>query len=356
MIDAHRQTILVVDDAPANIDLLVNTLKAEYNVKAATRGERALQIVRSGDPPDMILLDIMMPGMDGFEVCRQLKRDFTTRHIPVIFITAKIGIEDEIRGFDLGAVDYITKPISPPVVLARVRTQLALYDQNRELYRKVREQTARLHETRLRIIQRLGRAAEYKDNETGLHVIRMSHYSRLLGEAIGMSEPEAELLLNAAPMHDIGKIGIPDRILQKPGKLDAEEWAIMQTHSQIGADILGDAGDSDLLEMARIVALTHHEKWDGSGYPNGLAGEDIPRVGRIVAIADVFDALTSERPYKKAWPVEQAVAVLKEGAGSHFDPRLIPPFLDVLPRVLEIKTHYAEETAPNEAVTDGAPV
>ena len=350
MTDAHRQTILVVDDAPANIDLLVNTLKGDYNVKAATRGERALQIVRSGDPPDMILLDIMMPGMDGFEVCRQLKEDFTTRHIPVIFITAKIGIEDEIRGLDLGAVDYITKPISPPVVQARVHTHLALYDQNRVLDQRVKEQTARLHETRLRIIQRLGRAAEYKDNETGLHVIRMSHYSRFLGEAIGMSEAEAELLLNAAPMHDIGKIGIPDRILQKPGKLDAEEWAIMQTHSQIGADILGDAGDSDLLEMARIVALTHHEKWDGSGYPNGLVGEDIPRVGRIVAIADVFDALTSERPYKKAWPVERAVALLQEGAGSHFDPKLVPPFLEILPRVLEIKDHYAEETASNETV------
>lgn len=344
MTDAHKQTILVVDDAPANIDLLVNTLKADYNVKAATRGERALQIVRSGDPPDMILLDIMMPGVDGFEVCRQLKEDFTTRHIPVIFVTAKIGIEDEIRGFELGAVDYITKPISPPVVQARVRTQLALYDQNRVLDGKVREQTARLHETRLRIIQRLGRAAEYKDNETGLHVIRMSHYSHLLGEAVGMSATEAELLLNAAPMHDIGKIGIPDRILQKPGKLDAGEWAIMQTHSQIGADILGDAGDSDLLEMARIVALTHHEKWDGSGYPNGLVGEAIPRVGRIVAIADVFDALTSERPYKRAWPVEQAVALLKDGAGSHFDPQLVPAFLSVLPQVLDIQARYAEQT------------
>ncbi|SDY11854.1 putative two-component system response regulator [Allochromatium warmingii] len=347
MTDAHKQTILVVDDAPANIDLLVNTLKADYNVKAATRGERALQIVRSGDPPDMILLDIMMPGVDGFEVCRQLKEDFTTRHIPVIFVTAKIGIEDEIRGFELGAVDYITKPISPPVVQARVRTQLALYDQNRVLDGKVREQTARLHETRLRIIQRLGRAAEYKDNETGLHVIRMSHYSHLLGEAVGMSATEAELLLNAAPMHDIGKIGIPDRILQKPGKLDAEEWAIMQTHSQIGADILGDAGDSDLLEMARIVALTHHEKWDGSGYPNGLVAEAIPRVGRIVAIADVFDALTSERPYKRAWPVEQAVALLKDGAGSHFDPQLVPAFLSVLPQVLDIQARYAEQM-PND--------
>ncbi|AFL73226.1 response regulator [Thiocystis violascens] len=338
----RRQTVLVVDDAPANIDLLVGSLKEEYNVKAATRGEKALQIVRSDHPPDMILLDIMMPGMDGYEVCRQLKEDFTTRHIPIIFITAKIGIEDEIRGFALGAVDYVTKPISPPVVQARVRAQLALYDQNQVLDRKVKEQTAQLHATRLRIIQRLGRAAEYKDNETGLHVIRMSHYSHVLGRAVGMNEQEAELLLNASPMHDIGKIGIPDRVLQKPGKLNPDEWVVMQTHCQIGADILGDAGDSELLDMARIVALTHHEKWDGTGYPRGLAAEAIPRVGRIVAVADVFDALTSVRPYKAAWPVEQAVALLRQEAGTHFDPQLVPLFIEALPDILDIKARHAE--------------
>ena len=339
----RRQTILVVDDTPANIDLLVGCLKTHYNVKAATRGEKALQIVRSGDPPDMILLDVMMPGMDGYEVCRRLKEDFTTRHIPVIFVTAKIGVEDEIHGFSLGAVDYITKPISPPIVQARVRTHLALHDQNRELEFKVSRRTAELHETRLQIIQRLGRAAEYKDNETGMHVIRMSHYARLLGLAVGMREREADLLFDAAPMHDIGKIGIPDRILQKPGKLDRDEWAIMRTHCQIGAEILGDAGGSELLEMARVVALTHHEKWDGSGYPNGLAGESIPRVGRIVAVADVFDALTSARPYKPAWPVERAIEFLEKGAGSHFDPRLVASFLAALPRVLEVRERYQEQ-------------
>ncbi|WPL16825.1 Cyclic di-GMP phosphodiesterase response regulator RpfG [Thiorhodovibrio winogradskyi] len=337
-----KQSILVVDDEPANIDLLVDCLKDDYHMKAATRGEKALRIARASEQPDMVLLDIMMPGMDGLEVCRQLKEDFTTRHIPVIFITAKISIEDEIRGLALGAVDYIVKPISPPIVQARVRTQLALYDQNRELDAKVREQTAQLHETRLEIIRRLGRAAEYKDNETGLHVIRMSHYAHILGLALGMDERDAELLLNAAPMHDIGKIGIPDRILQKPGKLDAEEWAIMRTHAQIGADIIGDPGDSELLEMARVVALTHHEKWDGSGYPRGLAGEDIPRVGRIVAVADVFDALTSVRPYKAAWPVEKAVDLLKSEAGRHFDPELIPLFLQALPEVEAIRKRYAE--------------
>ncbi|MBK1718279.1 HD-GYP domain-containing protein [Thiocystis violacea] len=342
MESARRQTILVVDDAPANIDLLVGSLKDDYNVKAATRGEQALRIVRSGDPPDMILLDIMMPGMDGYEVCRQLKDDYTTRHIPIIFITARIAIEDEIRGFELGAADYIAKPISPPVVQARVRAQLALHDQTQVLDREVKKQTAQLHETRLRIIQRLGRAAEYKDNETGLHVIRMSHYSRILGLAIGMSESEADLLMNAAPMHDVGKIGIPDRILRKPGKLDPDEWAIMRTHCQIGADIIGDTGDSDLLRMARIVALTHHEKWNGTGYPCGLAAEGIPRVGRIVAIADVFDALTSERPYKRAWSVDEAVALLRSDAGIHFDPQLVPLFLEALPEVLRFKDRYSE--------------
>ncbi|WP_338074195.1 HD-GYP domain-containing protein [Halochromatium glycolicum] len=225
---------------------------------------------------------------------------------------------------------------------ARARTQLALYDQNRVLDSKVREQTAQLHETRLEIIRRLGRAAEYKDNETGLHVIRMSHYAAILGRVTGMDERNVELLLNAAPMHDVGKIGIPDRILQKPGRLSREEWDVMRTHAQIGADIIGDAGDSELLEMARVVALTHHEKWDGSGYPQGLAGDDIPRSDRIVAIADVFDALTSVRPYKPAWPVAKALELLSDSRGTHFDPDLVPAFLDTLPEILKIRRRYAE--------------
>lgn len=338
-----KQTILVVDDEPANIDLLVDCLKDDFNIKAATRGQRALNIARSGTPPDMILLDIMMPEMDGFDVCQRLKADLTTRHIPIIFITAKIGIEDEIKGLDLGAVDYIAKPISPPIVRARVQTQLALHDQNRVLDAKVREQTAQLHETRLQIIRRLGRAAEYKDNETGLHVIRMSHYAAILARATGMDERNVELLLNAAPMHDIGKIGIPDCILQKPGKLTRGEWDVMRTHAQIGADIIGESADSELLEMARTVALTHHEKWDGSGYPHGLTGDDIPRTGRIVAIADVFDALTSVRPYKPAWPVEKATDLLRESSGNHFDPALVPAFLEAMPEILEIRQRYAED-------------
>jgi putative two-component system response regulator len=336
----EKQTVLLVDDTPENIDVLVGALGHDYRVKAATNGEMALKIVQAAQP-DIILLDIMMPGIDGYEVCRRLKADYTTRHIPVIFITAKIDVEDELQGLELGAVDYITKPISPPIVQARVKTHLALYDQNRELDRKVHLKTQQLHQTRLQIIQRLGRAAEYKDNETGLHVIRMSHYAHLLGLAAGMSETEAELLMNAAPMHDIGKIGIPDQILKKPGKLTVEEFEIMRRHTTIGGEIIGD-DTSELLQLARVVALTHHEKWNGMGYPGGLAEEDIPRVGRIVAIADVFDALTSVRPYKKAWTVEDSFDLLKNGSGEHFDPQLVPLFIDLLPELLKVKAQYAE--------------
>ncbi|MGR9117621.1 MAG: response regulator [Gammaproteobacteria bacterium] len=338
-----KQTVLVVDDMPENIDVLVGTLKHDYEVKAAINGEMALKVIQVA-PPDIILLDIMMPGIDGYEVCRRLKADYSTCDIPVIFITAKIGVHDELMGLELGAVDYITKPISPPIVKARVQTHLALHDQNRELDRKVREQTKQLHETRLQIIQRLGRAAEYKDNETGLHVIRMSHYSRILGLAAGMSEASAEMLMNAAPMHDIGKIGIPDSILKKPGKLDPDEFKTMETHCEIGAAIIGN-DDSELLRMAKIIALTHHEKWNGQGYPKKLQAEDIPRVGRIVAIADVFDALSSRRPYKEAWPVKDALAWIQSSAGEHFDPHLVSLFTEVLPEILKVKEAHAENGA-----------
>jgi putative two-component system response regulator len=340
-----KASVLVVDDTPENIDLLVEILKADYKVRAAINGEQGLKIARLTKAPDLILLDVMMPGIDGFEVCRQLKADPTTSHIPIIFVTAKITTSDEIEGFSLGAVDYITKPISPPVVLARVKTHLALYDQNRELDRKVREQTKDLHDTRLKIIQRLGRAAEFKDDNTGLHVIRMSHYARVLGKAAGMNDAMADLMLDAAPMHDIGKIGIPDSILKKAGTLDDEERRIMQSHAQMGQDIIGD-DSSELLQMANTVAISHHERWDGSGYPNKLAGEDIPIVGRIVAIADVFDALTSVRPYKDAWSIEKAVSYLQDHSGSHFDENLVKLFVDNLDKILAIKEQYFERRTP----------
>lgn len=340
-----KPVVLVVDDTPENIELLVNILREDYRVKVAINGEQALKIIRAA-PPDLILLDVMMPGIDGFEVCRRLKADFTTRSIPVIFITAMISVEDELKGLELGANDYITKPISPPIVMARVRTHLALYNQNRELDRKIFEKTRELQQTRLEVVRRLGRAAEYKDNETGLHVIRMSLFARMLALKAGMSEADADTLMHAAPMHDIGKIGIPDSILQKPGKLDPDEWEIMKTHAVIGAEIIGDDA-SALMQMARQVAISHHERWDGTGYPHGLAGEHIPRIGRIVAIADVFDALTSERPYKRAWSIEAAFEHLEKGAGAHFDPVLVPLFLEMRDEIDEIRAKYAE--VPDEA-------
>jgi putative two-component system response regulator len=265
----------------------------------------------------------------------------------VIFVTAMSEIDDEARGFSVGAVDYITKPVSASIVLARVRTHLALEDRNRELTRLVRERTADLVETRAAVIRCLGRAAGYRDEKTGYHVIRMAHSCRLLALAAGFDEDDAELLFQAAPLHDLGKIGIPDRILNKPGKLDADEWAIMQRHAEIGALILGEH-TSELLQLGSTIAATHHEKWDGSGYPKGLRGEQIPIASRIVAIADVFDALLSVRPYKPAWPVDAAIAVLQEGSGRHFDPNLVPLFLGLVPRVLEIRARYLDTGVPGD--------
>jgi putative two-component system response regulator len=341
-ITTDQRTILAVDDTPDNLEVLRGTLRQHFKVKVALNGEKALQIANALPRPDMILLDVMMPGLDGYEVCRRLKENPSTADIPVIFITAQHEIKDEQLGFELGAVDYISKPISPPIVQARVQTHLAMYDQNRELERRVTERTFELNETRLKVVQKLGRAGEYKDNETGMHAVRMSHYARLMAEALGYSDKWSDLVFNAAPMHDIGKIGIPDKILLKPGKLDAEEWEEMKRHAQYGAEIIGDE-DNDLLRMAAEVAITHHEKWDGSGYPNGLKGKDIPLTGRIVAIADVFDALTSARPYKKAWSVEDAVNLIREETGLHFDPELVPIFERILPEVLVIKAQYLDE-------------
>lgn len=329
----HRHCLLLVDDEPTNLQLLRQILQQDYRLLFAKDGPRALELARQ-ERPDLIVLDVMMPGMTGHEVCRRLKADPRSAQAPVIFATALTQVEDELAGFNAGAVDYITKPLSPPIVRARIRTHLSLV------------RMEELRETRLQIVQRLGLAAEYKDNETGKHVIRMSHFSHRLGLAAGMSSKDAEDLLNAAPMHDIGKIGIPDRILQKPGKLDAEEWTIMQTHAAIGAHIIGDH-PAGMLAMARRIALTHHEKWDGSGYPNRLAGEEIPLEGRIVALADVFDALTSVRPYKRAWTVEEAVAHIRSGAGQHFDPALVELFLQELPALCEIKERWAEDNDPS---------
>jgi len=338
----RRPTILVADDSPQNIELLSKVLGQDYRIKVATSGEKALAIAYSDEPPDLILLDIMMPDLSGHEVCRRIKANPDRRRIPIIFVTAMSTVEDESLGLSLGAVDYITKPISPPLVQARVRTHLALYDQSRELERMVAQRTSELVATRQQIIRRLGRAAEFKDNETGNHVIRMSHICRLIAQQAGLGPEAVQLLFQTAAMHDVGKIGISDQILLKPGPLNAEERKAIRQHPQMGADIIG-RHDNELLATARTIALTHHERWDGAGYPQGLKGEQIPLFGRIVAIADVFDALMNRRPYKEAMSASQALAVMAEERAAAFDPTLLDCFFQQQFEILRIMDLYADE-------------
>ncbi len=330
----NKPSILAVDDMPENLDVIKGILGDDYSVKAAINGTLALKIAKSL-PISLILLDIMMPGMDGHEVCRLLKADPQTKHIPVIFVTTKGEETEEAKGFELGVVDYITKPVSPMILKARVATHLALFDQNQALESKVAKRTIELMQTRMEVVERLGRAAEYRDNETGRHVIRVGKYSKALALGYGLPEDFAELIMQAAPMHDVGKIGIADNILLKPGKLGYEEFEIMKTHAAIGAEILGGS-DFPLMKMAHTIALRHHEKWDGSGYPDGLKGEDIPIEGRIVAICDVFDALLSTRPYKVPWPIEKVLDFYNEQSGKHFDPNLIEVFNKISAEFIDI--------------------
>lgn len=338
--EEQRSTVLIVDDAPENISLLNAALTDEYRIRVATRGSKAIEIAESM-PVDIILLDVMMPDMDGFETCRRLKDNPLTRRIPVLFVTAKGDVDDESIGFACGGVDYISKPVRYPIVRERVRTHLALYNQKRTLEELVRERTAELTETRQEILNRLGRAAEYRDNETGLHVTRVCRYARLIALEYGLPDDEAELLFNAAPMHDVGKIGIPDRILLKAERLDDDEWRIIRSHCDIGRKIIGDHG-SRLLKAAADLALNHHEQWDGSGYPHGLAGTDIPVFSRILAIADVYDALTSRRPYKTAWPTHEAVEEIQNQSGRHFDPAVVRAFLMSLPGIYEVQQQFSD--------------
>jgi len=347
--EASNKSILVVDDNQTNIDVLKGILGDHYTVRVATSGRLALKAVFSQKPPDLILLDVMMPKMDGYEVCRLLKADERAQRIPVIFVTAKSEVKDEIYGFSIGAEDYITKPVSAPIVLARVKTHLELYDRSRHLEELVQERTAslqiksqELEKTRLEIIQCLGRAAEYRDNETGMHIMRLGHYVRLLTCKVGMTDVEAEQMMSASIMHDVGKIGIPDHILLKPGKLTPEEFEIIKKHPQMGAEIIGNH-DSGLLQLSRAIALTHHEKWNGKGYPNGLMGEEIPLAGRVTAIADIFDALTSVRPYKKAWSVDEALDWINKEAGEALDPNLVPLFMEMRPEVEKIMQTFRDE-------------
>jgi len=320
--------VLAVDDEPNNLYLLQQILQDDYRLLFATDGASAIETTLR-ERPDLILLDVMMPGMTGFDVCKRLKQEACVAHVPVIFVSALFDRRSEVDGFAAGGVDYICKPVSVAVVRTRVRAQLAL------------AHLEAMRRSSLQLAQGLGRAASYRDHETARHALRMSHYARLLGQAAGLSRAEVEDLFHAAPLHDVGKIGVPDHILLKNGPLDEAERAVMRRHAEIGADIIGEHAQG-MLSMARVIALTHHEKWDGSGYPAGLAGEAIPLAGRIVALVDAFDALTNARPYKLAWSIEKTLEHLHAGAGGHFDPALVRLFVQHLPAMLAVMEQWHE--------------
>ncbi len=350
VIDTTQANILIVDDQEINVRLLEKILlNAGFKNLTYSCDSRDVEQLYAENDFDLVLLDIRMPYMDGFEVLERINLTPKDSFVPVLILTAQNDQETKLRALKLGAKDFLTKPFDQTEVLLRINNLLEVRlmhqkqrDLNKILDKKVKERTQELNESRLEVIRRLGRAAEFRDNETGYHIIRMSKYSQIIANTYGLSEADSELILYASPMHDIGKIGIPDQILLKPGKLDKREWEIMKTHAAIGADILS-GHDSELMLMAREIAQNHHEKFDGSGYPNGLSGNEIPICAKIAALSDVFDALASDRPYKKAWPVEDAVAEIRRCSGNHFDPQLVRAFEASLPAILDVRAQYREE-------------
>jgi len=373
----QKPSILIVDDTPDNLTLMNGLLKGDYRTKVANNGERALAIAATLPMPDLILLDIMMPGIDGYEVCRRLKADQRTMDIPVIFLTAKNEVEDEQMGFDVGCVDYITKPISPPIVLARVKTHLLLKsardflkDQNAFLEAEVARRTREVQTVQDVTIMAMGSLAETRDNETGNHIRRTQRYVQALAKKLQtngkfarhLDDATVDMLYKSAPLHDIGKVGIPDHILLKPGKLTPEEFEVMKTHTTLGRDAILAAEKlldtpSSFLQHAREIAHYHQEKWDGSGYPEGLKGEQIPISARLMAIADVYDALISRRVYKPAMPHDKAVEIIREGRGKHFDPDMTDAFLEVAEQFREIATVFMDdERDPKMAGATHSPV
>ncbi len=334
--------ILVVDDEPANVILLRTVLDgAGFDDITTTHDPQAVVPLHQKQRFDLILLDLRMPAMDGFAVMEALKPLHAADYLPVIVLTAQSDRETRRRALDLGARDFILKPFALEEVVLRARNQLEMRLLHQSLEDRVAARTSELVDTQREVLQRLARAGEYRDNETGAHVMRMAHSCRMLARAAGLDEAQAELIYLASQMHDIGKIGVPDSVLLNPGRLSAEEWAVMQSHVSMSGEILSNPR-SDLLKMARVIALTHHEKYDGTGYPAGLVGEDIPIEGRIAAICDVFDALTSIRPYKAAWTVDEAVAFVRDNAGAMHDPRLVALFLDLVPEVVALRRVYQD--------------
>ncbi len=345
-----KAKILIVDDEKANVLLLEDILENEgyVNFKSMLDSRNALDMYKKFRP-DLVLLDLNMPYLDGFQVMEQLKELEKDSYAPVLVLTAQADRNTRLRALALGARDYIEKPFDITEVTQRILNMLEIRllhnqvrDQNQLLEEKVRLRTRELEETRQEAILRLGRAAEYRDNETGMHVIRMSRLSARLAKEIGLNYEECQLMLQASPMHDVGKIGIPDEILLKPGKLNEKEWEIMKKHPEIGAEILS-GGHSAVMQMAETIALTHQDRWDGSGYPHGLKGEKIPLAGRIVAICDVFDALTSKRYYKEAFSIEKSMQIIEQGSGKDFEPALVETFKRVLPEMIRIVKELPDE-------------
>ena len=360
-----RATILVVDDAPANLSLMNKLLEPHYKVKLATNGENALRIAAAEPPPDLILLDVVMPEMDGYEVCRRIMADERTRQIPVIFLTAKAEIEDERKGLELGAVDYITKPISPPIVMARVKTHLGqkkladfLRDNNDFLEQEVAKRTREVMANQDVTILAMAFLAETRDSDTGGHIRRTQYYVKALAMKLRhhprfcdfLSDANIDMLFKTSPLHDIGKVGIPDRILQNTGRFEPHELEIMKSHTTLGRDAIEYAQNAlgtnaDFLVFAKPIAYSHQEKWDGTGYPQGLAGDDIPIAARLMAVADVYDALISRRVYKEGMPHEKAAKILTEGRGSHFDPDMIDAFNEIQDEFRAIAKRFADSDA-----------
>ncbi|MEW5736988.1 MAG: two-component system response regulator [Thermodesulfobacteriota bacterium] len=360
-----RQRILVVDDMPSNINVLNLILKDDYAVSAARSGPDALRIAGSETPPDLILLDVMMPGMDGYEVCRRLKADPSTRGIPVLFVTAMADNEDETRGLEAGGVDYLTKPVSPPVVLARVRNHMQLKLHQNHLELLVAQRTRELAITQEVTIQSLASLAETRDNETGGHIMRTQRYVEALGRhllSLGefpgeLSEESLSWIHKSAPLHDIGKVGVPDAILLKPGKLTPDEFETMKLHTVYGKEAISRAEkllgttENSFLAHARDIAYSHHERWDGKGYPRGLSGPDIPLCGRLMAVADVYDALVSKRVYKSPVPHHKAVSIIAEGRGTQFDPQVADAFLAISETFREIALAFADFEEERQALS-----
>ncbi|MEI6313800.1 MAG: two-component system response regulator [Syntrophus sp. (in: bacteria)] len=351
-----KPVILVVDDQPQNIELLEAYLVPQgYEVVMAAGGEEALGKL-SGNQIDLILLDVMMPGMDGLEVTRRVRQDNAHRLLPIILVTALRETEDRVKGIEAGCDDFISKPVDKMELLARVRSLLKVKAYNdlmsnyrEELESEVAGRTEELKHALERIkadglemIYRLSMASEFKDRETGAHIKRMSRYAAAVAGHMKLNKSAIETILYAAPMHDLGKIGIPDLILLKPAKLNPGEWEIMKQHTVIGAKIL-EGSDAEFIRLGETIAQHHHEKWDGSGYPNRLKGVEIPIAGRISAIADVFDALTSKRPYKEAFSVEESLAIIREGRGSHFDPEVVDAFFAIQDEILTVKKQYSDD-------------